>query len=70
MLDLHSVKDIVKSLPVKVSERSFRLAAKRLDKNYLDRAQMMVDLNDVPTILKEIERCRIRDRNKRLVARR
>jgi hypothetical protein len=67
---LIAVKQAIASLPVPVSPRSFRLAAKRLDLNYLDRAQMMVKEEDIPTILKELGKCRTIARNKALAKRR
>lgn len=62
---LVAVKQAIASLPVSVSPRSFRLAAKRSGKNYLSGRQMMVDTEDITTILKELDKCQTIARNKR-----
>lgn len=61
---LIAVKQAVASLPVPVSPRSFRLAAKRSGKNYLSGRQMMIDPADITTILKELEKWQTISRNK------
>lgn len=59
------VKEALRALPCPVSEREFRLAAQRLDVNHLRGRQMMVRPADIPAILKEMERCRLKRRAKR-----
>lgn len=65
---LVSVKQAMAALPVPVSPRSFRLAARRSGKNVLTGRQMMIELDDITTILKELEKWQTISRNKRKAA--
>lgn len=55
---LIKVKQALALLPVAISEREFRLAARRLDKNHLSGRQMLILPADIPAILKEMDRWR------------
>ncbi len=65
---LLKIKDALRSVPVPVSERSFRLAARRLSKNVLSGRQMMVRSDDIEAILREMTECRTREASKRRAA--
>jgi len=50
-----TVKQALATLPLPVSEQAFRLAARRLQVNYLSGKSMMLRLEDLPAILRELE---------------
>ena len=62
MHTIGTVKDAIKSLPLPVNEREFRLAARRLQKNLLSGRSMMIRMEDIPAILMEMDKCRKRRR--------
>lgn len=57
MGDLILVRDAIKDIPAKVSERRFRETARGIGLNVLDGRQMMVRRTDVPDILKAMTPC-------------
>lgn len=55
---LYTVKAALATLPVPVTERDFRVAARRTKKNIMTGRQMLVRGDDITDILRKVPECR------------